>query len=63
MYEFTEFDEIADQIASDNPPRDTISMEEAMRLARNWFLGQEAPPVVIGVALALWRSYRSGEGQ
>jgi hypothetical protein len=60
MYEYTEFDEIAEQIASDIEPRETMEFGEALDLVRSW-MTCETRTVIEGVAVALWRSYQSAE--
>lgn len=59
MYEYSEFDEIADQIASDISARDRMDFEEALSITRSWMPGAESRTVIEGVAVALWRSYRA----
>lgn len=61
MYDYTEFDEIADQIASDIYARDTLEFSEAMNIVR-CFMGDETQQIIEGVAVALWRSYQDAEG-
>jgi hypothetical protein len=54
---FSEFQEIADQIASDLPPRDEMGMAEALSIVRGMMWG-ESLTIVEGVAAALCGSYQ-----
>ncbi len=58
MFEYDEFDEIADQIASDIPARDRMDLDEALSIART-FLGGESRTVIERTAVALCRSYQA----
>jgi hypothetical protein len=52
----TEFDAMADQIASDIGPVYAVTLEEAQMLARFQF-PNESPEAIDGVAQSLYRSY------
>jgi hypothetical protein len=55
---YSEFDEIADQIAADIGPIDTIGVADALRIARSR-MPDESMTVIDQVAVALWRSYQA----
>ena len=57
---FTEYDEIADRVASDIGPVILLSMEEA-RMATNFVLPNESERRREKIATALYRSYREEE--